>query len=416
MKKLAETLAVASLLVIAIAPAAAAKDIKLGHLTYHSGQYAGFGPFFDGVTEFVVDEINQTPPLGRRVTAIHEDSGTVGEWRAVKKLLDKHQADIVLNVSHQYETYRNKLLKRIAFLKKPLIPSVHGGSIDAAFGGIAEEPLFRGSPMDSAQSAAAMLHIKNSGKKTVVLVANNLKGHLLQMKAAQRSAERLGLTVLGSLVFQPNWTDYSSVVSQVALKKPDAVAVFSTPSNGGIFVKNAANAGHSWFLVGTSEWQERDFRNKATMEAIQQHQSVLLSAYANDDSPAWQHYKTAAEASEQIDVIGDVSNSYALQYYDLLVASALAIEKAGSLESSKWSKAMYEVTGGDGMVVYNYSDGINAIRAGKEINYDGVTGSMEFTETGVVAGLFGIFRWTDRDMIEQVAIADGDVVADLDQN
>ena len=103
-----------------------------------------------------------------------------------------------------------------------------------------------------------------------------------------------------------------------------------------------------------------------------------------------------------------------MQYYDLLVVSALALEEAGSVDSEHWAKAMHSVSGGIGQVVHTYAEGIEALRAGKQINYDGVTGSMEYTETGVVSGLFGIYSWTDG-QLQRINTADGDRVAELDQ-
>ena len=141
----------------------------------------------------------------------------------------------------------------------------------------------------------------------------------------------------------------------------------------------------------------------------------MLAAFSNAGGPAWAFYEPTAKDSKYIDKIGDAGNSYAIQYYDLLVASALAIEKAGSLDADAWVKAMYDVTGGDGKVVHTYADGLAAIRAGEEINYDGVTGTMDYTETGVPAGIYGIFRWTDEETLEQVAEADGKAVLELDQ-
>ena len=101
--------------------------------------------------------------------------------------------------------------------------------------------------------------------------------------------------------------------------------------------------------------------------------------------------------------------------YDLLVATALAIEKSGEIQGESWTQAMYDVTGGDGDVVHTYADGLAAIREGKDINYDGVTGSMEYTDTGVVSGIFGIFQWADGETLERVTLVDGDAVLALDQ-
>jgi len=204
-------------------------------------------------------------------------------------------------------------------------------------------------------------------------------------------------------------------VSRIGSLDADAVIIFSAPADGGAFVKNAAEAGNSWFIVGTSEWQEPGFIQTATTDAVAKHESVTLAAFSNAEGPAWEFYKPQAEGSKYAGAIGDVANSYAIQYYDLLVATALAIEKSGGTNSDGWSQAMFDVTGGSGDVVYTYEDGIAAIRAGKDINYDGVTGSMEYTDTGVVSGIFGIFQWKDGEVLERVSLVDGDAVLALDQ-
>lgn len=400
---------------LSIGQTALAKDIKIGHLTYHTGEYGGFGEFFDSVADFSVGVINKQPPIGRNVTLIHEDIGTVGEARAAGNLLRRHKVDILLNPAHNYDSYRKTLLKRVKALNKPLLPSVHGGAINAEIGGNALEPLFRGSPMDTAQSAAAMLHIKQSGFSSVVIVHTTLEGHVIQKDAAIASAKKLGIVISESIEIQPDWTDYSSLVSKVEDTDADAVLMFTAPLNGGIFLKNAADAGFSWSVIGTSEWQEQDFVSGATSAALNKHMSVVFTASSHTNSPAWDYYLDSIQQFEGFEKIGDPANSYATQYYDLLVVTALAIEKAGKIDATKWTKAMYEVTSGDGEVVYTYEDGIELLREGKEINYDGVTGSMEYTDTGVVAGNFGIFKWSENNQIIMIHETDGKLVAELDQ-
>ena len=153
---------------------AAQENIKVGHLTYHTGEYGGFGEFFDAVTDFSLEVINDDPPLGRPLVPIHQDIGTIGEARAARKLIDGENVEILLNAAHSYMSYRDYVLEKVADNQYPLMPSVHGGAIEAEFGGNKAEPLFRGSPMDSAQGAAALLHAKNAGKNAIALVATCL--------------------------------------------------------------------------------------------------------------------------------------------------------------------------------------------------------------------------------------------------
>ena len=40
---------------------------------------------------------------------------------------------------------------------------------------------------------------------------------------------------------------------------------------------------------------------------------------------------------------------------------------------------------------------------------------MEYTDTGVVSGIFGIFQWKDGEVLERVSLVDGDAVLALDQ-
>ncbi|MEM9853950.1 MAG: hypothetical protein AAF841_05790, partial [Pseudomonadota bacterium] len=207
--------------------------------------------------------------------------------------------------------------------------------------------------------------------------------------------------------------NYRSVVSRVNRLAPDAVIAFTSPNVGGSLVKNAAESGASWYVVGSGEWQETEFYDTATTSALDQHEAVVLAANARAENPAWEPFETFANASQWAGDIGDVSNSYVIQYFDLLVATALAVEKAGEINTDSWTQAMYDVTGGDGEVVYSYEDGLAALRAGKEINYDGVTGSMEYTDTGVVSGIFGIYTWEDG-ALAQVDLVDGDKVLEID--
>ncbi|MGM0432995.1 MAG: ABC transporter substrate-binding protein, partial [Spirochaetota bacterium] len=127
------------------------QPIKVGHLTYHTGPWADVGPWFDGMTEFAIDVVNENPPLGRKLTVSHQDIGP-GEAQAAKKLIEREQVDILLNPGHGYLSYRDWILDYIEANDAPLMPSVVGGGIEGWIGGTAEEPIFRASPMDTTQA------------------------------------------------------------------------------------------------------------------------------------------------------------------------------------------------------------------------------------------------------------------------
>lgn len=402
------------LMVTAVSVAQDREPIYTGHLTYHTGPFADVGPWFDGVTDFTIDIMNENPPLGRDLVVIHEDIGTIGEARAARKLVEFEGVDILLNPAHGYGFYRDWMVDYIANNNGPIMPSVHGGAIDREIGGTAEEPLFRGSPMDSAQSVAAVLQAWESGAETIVIVATDIEGHQLQKDAAIGAAEELELPILEVIEIQAELPNYSRQVEEIQNLEPDAVLVFAAATDGGIIVKNAADAGLTTVIIGTSEWQGREFYSTATASAIEQHEAVWIAAFTHANNPAWDFYEALWNNSEYAD-LADAANSYNLQYYDLLNITALAIEAAGTTDASVWAEYVPAVAEAPGIVVYTYEEGIEALRSGEDIDYSGVSGEMNYTRTGVVSGLFGIFEWSSDGNLELVTVLDETRVLDLDE-
>ncbi|MEM7798195.1 MAG: ABC transporter substrate-binding protein [Chloroflexota bacterium] len=389
------------------------EPILVGHLTYHTGAFGAFGEFFDAVTDFTIDIINEDPPLGREFVSVHQDIGTIGEAQAARKLIDSDGVDILLNAAHEYYSYRDWMTDYIAENDAPLMPSVHGGAIEREVGGIGSEPLFRGSPMDSALGVSAVLQASERGAESIVIVAVEIAGSQLQKDAATSAADQLGIEVADVIDIQPEQPTYRSEVSKIESANPDAVIMFSPPEEGGTLVKNAAESGLSLLVIGTNEWQEQEFIKTATMEAVNQHQLVGIVSFTHADSPAWEFFEPAWNASGHTE-LGGADNSYTMQYYDLLIATALAIEAAGSTSASDWAAVLPDVTSEPGTTVYTYEDGIAAIRAGEEINYSGVTGEFTYTDTGVVSGLFGIIQWVSEEDFELVSTLDDQTILALD--
>ncbi len=391
------------------APAGA---LKIGHLSYHTGPFGHVGPMFDGAANFALDFINEAPPLDREVTIIHQDIGTIGEGQAARKLVDSEKVDVLLNVAGEYMSYRDWLLEVEAEIGGPLLPSVHGGSIDMAYGGVVTEPIFRGAPMDTDQGAATAIEAQKQGAKTVVVMAVENDGMQMQQEAAVKASKALGMEVLGELDFQPEQTSYRSVVSQAQALNPDALLIFCAAEDGGTVVKNAAEMGMSSIIVGATDWMFVEFPKTATMDALNKHKYVGAVGFTYQEGPAWDFYKAAWDASEYAE-LNDASNSYTLQYYDLLNVAMLAIEQAGGTDVAAWVDAMYDVSMGPGKKVYTYAEGIEALRNGEAIDYDGVTGAFNYTPTGVVGGLFGVFQWTDADTLERTSLIEGQTILDV---
>lgn len=394
--------------------AAAEVPIKIGHLSYHTGPFGHVGPQFDGAANFALDLINENPPLGGKVTIIHQDIGTIGEGQAARKLLDSENVDILLNVAGEYMSYRDWMLQYIKTnVTKPLMPSVHAGSISAEYGGNVNEPIFRGAPMDTDQGVVAAIHAKDEGAKTVVVIAIENDGMQMQQDAAAAACEKIGLQVLDQIDCEPELTTYRSIMIKAQASNPDALIIFAAAEDGGTMVKNAAELGMSCVIVGPTDWLFVEFPQTATMSAIQQHKSVTAVGFTYVDGPAWDFYKNAWESNPKYATLNEAANSYTLQYYDLLNITMLAIKQAGNLKIADWVEAMRSVSMGPGTKVYTYKEGFDALERGEKIDYSGVTGEMNYSETGVVGGAYGVFEWTDTETMVRIETIDGSRVLDI---
>lgn len=385
--------------------------ITVGHLNYYTGPFSDVGPFFEAATELAIDNINENPPLDRELEASHEDIGTVGEAQVARGFLEQDGVDILLNPAHEYSSYREFAQDYVSENDQPLMPSLHGGSIPADIGGTAAEPIFRGQAQDTAQAIAGVLQARDAGAKTIAIVATQIAGSQLQKDAAVAAAEEIGLDVVEVVDVQPEQPNYRSTISTIADAAPDALLLFSQAEDGGTMVKQAAEAGLSLTIIGSTEWLQEAFPQAATQSALDQHEAVWIAGLGTDDSPAMEAWTQLWEGSDATQY-ADASNSYAYGYYDLLNVTALAIEAAGSVCASDWAEAMPEVTSG-GTKVYTYQEGIEALRNDEDIDYDGVSGDYAFTETGVVGSLFGVYEWAG-DSLEQVSTLDENEVLELD--
>lgn len=408
-------------LVLTVAPAAVAQDgepIKVGHLNYYTGPFADVGDWFAATTEYTVNDINQDPPLGRPFEVIEDDIGTDGEGPVALRLLEGENVDILLNPAHGYSAYREAAREYVADNDAPLMPTVHGGGIPPSIGGNAEEPIFKAQPQDSGQSSVAIIEAADRGAETIAIIATQVDGSQFMKDAAISGANAAGLEIVEVLDVGTTLPDYSSEVNRVIDAAPDAIFIASQAQDGGTMVKQFAEAGYTDAdILGSSEWTGTEFVDASTPEALQAHKSVLVAGWAPQQGPAFDAYSAGWDAWEGNMGI-DPANSYNIAYNDALVLAALTIEKAGDVSASSYAENIRDVAMAPGTQCYTYAECLGLIRAGEDVDYEGTSGSTNFTETGVVDGNPAVQEWQFDDegnaSLVLVSTPDSAAVADLE--
>jgi branched-chain amino acid transport system substrate-binding protein len=92
--------------------------------------------------------------------------------------------------------------------------------------------------------------------------------------------------------------------------------------------------------------------------------------------------------------------AYAAQAYDCGIVLALAAEAVELAEASSWAEAVRSVTAA-GRTCTTYADCVEKLRAGENIDYDGVTGRLEIDERGdPTFARFAVGRWEGGSLTE----------------
>jgi hypothetical protein len=365
---------------------AAGDPVAVCELAYYTGEFGALGPSLTADVVFPVEAvINEDPPLGRPWELYHEDLGTAGEAQAARTCLEQHGAEIVVSIAHGYRTYRDFMMEYWQENDAPLGPTVHGGAIPGNLGGKPAEPLFRAQGLDEGLGISGAIYADSIDAANVVVFATQVEGFQLAATAAERAAEALGLEVLDRIDAPAEQPSYRAEAQRIADLEPDAVIVQAGPVDSGTLLRQAAEAGLSLTWIGETGWIQPEFIGTAGPDAVASQESVGFAAFTHDDqTPAWEFYSELWENTPGFgDEFGPASDLYHYSTYDLLVQTALAVEHAGSYKASDWAPAMREVGEAPGEVCYTYADCLELIRAGEDIDYEGVTGPGEYTDGGV---------------------------------
>lgn len=363
----------------------AGEPVVVCELAYYTGEFAPYGPALTNDVRFPIEEvINLDPPLGRTWVLISEDIGDSFEGQAAKTCLERHGAEVLVSIAHQYRTYRDYMMDWWQENDSPLGPSVHGGAIPGNLGGKSGEPIFRAQGLDEALGTYGSLYAESIGAKRVVIFATQVEGFQLAANANEEAARILGLEVLARIDAPAEQPSYRAEAQRIADLQPDAVLIQAGSVESATLIKAAAEAGLSLNWIGETGWSEAEFIGSLGSAPISTQQGIGFASFSPDKTtPAWEFFQPLWDA--QPDKPYDAHNQYAFSTYDLLVQTALAVEAGGSYKASDWAAAMSAVGEPPGEVCYDYASCLALIREGKDIDYEGVTGPGSYTDGGVNA-------------------------------
>ena len=248
---------------------------------------------------------------------------------------------------------------------------------------------FRTAPSDLLQGAIVGNQIVADGNENVGIIYQQTSyGEGLEAKA-KAVIEAAGAKVVSSLPFPENETNFDTIVDQTLAAGADSVLVISYDEIKKIVpaLQKKKFDGSKIYLVDGNLANFSDQPWKAYLKGAQ----GTLPGGKTDEA----FKKRAADLYKANHGEELTEFAYLAESYDAIILLALAAEEAGDDSGASIQAHMTSVSTG-GEKVTNFADGLAAIKAGKDVDYEGFSGPIEFDENGDPTGAsIGIWQYAD---------------------
>ena len=345
--------------------------LKIGTLLPQTGSLAFLGPpEFAGV-HLAIKDINAAGGvLGKPVTNSDTDSGDTSTdiaTQSVNKLLTE-KADVIVGAASSSVS-----LSVIDKITGAGVMEISPANTSDAFTTYKDNGLyFRTAPPDVLQGRVLGNQIVTDGNAKVgMLVLQDSYGTGLA-KSTKAAIESGGGQVVDEEVYDPKAADFSAEVGKIKQANPDAIVLIGFDETKKIVPKlveaGLTSKAKKWYFV---DGNLANYGKEFPKGTFQGAKGTLPGAKASDE------FKKSLLAVDP--ALKDFS--YAPESYDAVVVAALAATAAKSDVPADMAKQMTAVTSG-GTKCTTFKECKDGLDAGKDIDYDGVSGPIEFNEAG----------------------------------
>jgi branched-chain amino acid transport system substrate-binding protein len=396
MRKTIVTLIMMLVMLFGIA-AAQEGEVRIGALNPLTGAGGPYGPGMQQAIRLAVDEINAAGGInGATVRLFSEDTQTDPEAavRAAQKLIEVNRVAAILG------TWSSGVTMAVV----PL--TIEAGVIEMNTSGAPEISTLEDNNLVWRTQASNVLFgevfarvARDLGIERASTMAFNNPSGRGNTREFARVFRDMGGEVVAEVVYNPDQSTYRAELEQALQPDPEAIVMGSYLPDTTIIVKE-------WYQLFGDEvtWIGPAWAINANLiEAL--GAGVVEGMYAVDavpnlDAPTYENFVSAFTEATGED---PSANPYAPMVYDQMISLALAMAAANSNDPLLAKDHLQAVTSPPGREVHSYTEGLEALQAGEEINYEGASSRIDFDENGDVRPNFGLYQVQDGG-IERVQI------------
>jgi ABC-type branched-subunit amino acid transport system substrate-binding protein len=369
------------------------KPLKLGMLFSLSGNLAKYGQTMRDTTGLLVETVNGCGGVaGQAVQMLLEDdqSNASAGKAAIARLL-QNQANVVIGAIGSEISNASVDLAVQAKTVQISPASANPVLTQRAQKGDFQGYWFRTMPPDMFQGEAlAELAFQRGFKTITVLAVDNDYGNSI-VQAFQTTYKQLGGTEPSVVVrYSPYAGIYGVDLYRPFVEQPDAVLVVAEPELGGTLLRAAYESG-LWsgntrvLLTGSMKTENLAERVGQSTGGRYNASGVLgvapiMTTEASEEFR--ERYKKRFNREPAL---------YDANTWDAAAVAVLAAESA-QRTGNPLQKQVFAVANGPGIEVRDVCQALALVRDGREINYQGPSGSVDFNQDGDVIGNYDI--WT----------------------
>ena len=383
---------------------ASTTELRIGAIIPLTGGLSFLSPPEIAGLHMAVDEINAAGGvLGKKVVLTIQDSGdgstlNIADQSATKALASG--VDVVIGAAASGVT--RHIINKITGAKVVQI-SMSNTAPDLSTwkdGGY----YFRTAPSDLLQGKIIANQILQDASKNVAIVYQDTSYGNGLMGVAKETLEK-GKAVVKTFAFPENETNFASIVDKALVDSPDAVLLISYDE-----AKRAVPAFKAKEFAGSNiyfvDGNLADYSKESFASYLNGAKGTLpgkaLTASFKSKLASVYKAKTGKTLTEY---------SYGAETYDAVMLAAIAAQAAKNASGAGVKSQITNISlAGKGKTkVTNFKAALAALKAGKKVDFDGVSGPVEFDKNGDPTGAFiGIYRFNakgiyDTNLIKVVA-------------
>ena len=350
------------------------EPIRIGTLTPLTGAGGSYGPAMVKAARAVADAINAAGGVnGRRIELQSEDDETNPDAgvRAARKLIDVGKVSAIIG------TWASAVTTAVAPLcweSRTMLFTVSGAD------SITKLPhngyIIRTQPNTELQSMRAAGYLADGGAKRVFALSAQTPFAVDSYNRLAAVLKERGAEAVGDVVYDATKTSFRSEVDQALRAKPDALFLNGYTPDVTVILRELYRAGFEGrkFTFGYAA-------NAKMLESLPPEVTEGLISFSPSPDPGSPAYAAVKQALGT-----DTPDTYSCQVHDHVSLVALAVAKAGDASGAAIHDAVRTISQGGGAKVGSALDGLRALAAGQDINYEGASGPCDFTERGDIEG------------------------------